>query len=82
MKKMMRLLVVLTLVLVLTLTMAAPAFADGPDKMKDSGPNLGQGIMHGLLGAILNHCCNPGHNGPANAEAVFSRNWGLTHSRY
>ena len=78
MKKMKRLLVALTLALVLTLTMAAPAFADGPDKMKDSGPNPGLGILHGLLRAALNHCCNPGHTGSANAAAVFFGNWGLT----
>ena len=77
--KMKKLLIALTLALVLTLTMAAPAFADGPDKMKDSGQSP-MGILHGLLRAILNFCCNPGHNGPANAAAVFSQNWGLTYS--
>ncbi|MFC1994760.1 hypothetical protein ACFLVD_01310 [Chloroflexota bacterium] len=76
--KMKRVLIALTLVIVLTLTVATPAFAAGPDKMEDSGPN-GKGIQHGLLKSVLNHCCNPGHAGPANAAAVFSQNWGLTY---
>ena len=75
--KMKRLLVALTLALVLTLTMATPAFADGPDKMKDSGPSQ-SGIMHGLFNAILNFCCHPWQgNGPMNAKEVFNVSFGV-----
>ena len=79
--KIKKLLIALTLALVLTLTVAAPAFADAPDKVdkiRDSGPSWGFGTLHGLLIAALNHCCNPGHSGSANAAAVFYQNWNLS----
>ena len=66
-----RLVVALTLAVVLSLTLATPAFADAPDKNQDSP-------APGLSVAARNHCCNPGHHGPANATEVFESKFGLT----
>ncbi len=70
-----RLVIALTLALVLILTMATPAFAGELDKNQDSP-------APGLSRAALNHCCNPGHTGPANAAAVFESKFGLTCSKW
>ena len=70
-----RLVIALTLAVVLSLTLATPAFADAPDKNQDSPPP-------GLSIAAGNHCCNPGHTGPANATAVFESKFGLTPSKW
>ena len=65
-----RLLVVLTLAVVLSMTLSTPAFAEGPDKNQDR-------VAPGLYKAAPKHCCNPGHNGPANAKEVFESKHGI-----
>ena len=64
--------IALTITVILSLALATPVFAQAPDKNQDS-------IAPGLHKATINHCCNPGHNGPANAAAVFEAKYGFTH---
>ena len=72
-----KLLVALILVLVLSLIVATPAFAQGPDKIQDSGPSM-SGIMHGLFNAVRHFCCHPWQgNGPVNAKEVFNKSFGV-----
>ena len=77
MKNLLVTIVMLTLALVISFTVAAPAFAQGPGKIQDSGPSL-SGIMHGLYNAVRHFCCHPWQgNGPMNAKEVFNVSKGV-----
>ena len=71
-QEMKKVLIALTIAVILTMILAIPALANGPDGNESS-------LAPGLYRATRNHCCNPGHNGPARAAEVFESKYGFTH---
>ncbi len=72
MKKMKKMLVGLTIAAALSMIVATPAFAEGVAKGHDN-ENTGRARAARL------HCCNPGQDGPANAQEVFETNFDISH---